>query len=76
MMIPSGKRFRNELENHHFSWVNPLFRLGHVHLHGPVRLLSRFSGIGNIYSREGREPWHSALQGGDTRFETAMVSHG
>jgi hypothetical protein len=24
-----GKRLHNELENHHFQWVNPLFRLGH-----------------------------------------------
>ena len=23
--IPSGKRLHSELENHHFSWVNPLF---------------------------------------------------
>ena len=25
-----GKHTKNELENHHVSWVNPLFRLGHV----------------------------------------------
>ena len=23
--LPSGKRLHNELENHHFQWVNPLF---------------------------------------------------
>jgi hypothetical protein len=24
-LLPSGKLSHNELENHHFSWVNPLF---------------------------------------------------
>ena len=28
-ILPSGKRLHNELENHHFQWENPLFRLGH-----------------------------------------------
>ena len=23
--LPSGKRLHNELENHYFQWVNPLF---------------------------------------------------
>ena len=29
--IPSGKHFKKKktMENHHFQWVNPLFRLGH-----------------------------------------------
>ena len=24
--LPSGKRLHNELENHNFSWENPLFQ--------------------------------------------------
>ena len=28
-LIPSGNLLHSELENHHFQWVNPLFRLGH-----------------------------------------------
>ena len=25
------KNIQKTMENHHFSWENPLFRLGHVH---------------------------------------------
>ena len=28
-LIPPGNLLHSELENHHFSWENPLFRLGH-----------------------------------------------
>jgi hypothetical protein len=27
--LPSGKRLQKTMENCNFSWVNPLFRLGH-----------------------------------------------
>ena len=27
--VPSGKRYKKTMENHHFQWVNQLFRLGH-----------------------------------------------
>ena len=28
--VAFGKRLQKTMENHHVSWVNPLFRLGHV----------------------------------------------
>ena len=29
LMVPSGKRLHNYMENHPFQWENSLFRLGH-----------------------------------------------